>query len=246
MNNTKPDMFSKVIKSMIEDSGGSVDKIHLDKYMELMEECFMYNPRNFWLGVKIEKSPLDLMILQEVIFEKRPDTIIECGTGYGGSVYYMATLMDLMNLDGKIITVDHHEYQTQAYPKKEFIKIGGKIVAVNLDLFQEPTHPRIEHVYSDCLNADMPELRERESKTMVILDSDNSATYVYKELEKFSRMVTIGQYIIVTNTIIPEKSNGPAGAVKKFLYKNKSFIADKSREKFGISSNPGGYLLRIS
>ena len=160
MNNTKPDMFSKVIKSMIEDSGGSVDKIHLDKYMELMEECFMYNPRNFWLGVKIEKSPLDLMILQEVIFEKRPDTIIECGTGYGGSVYYMATLMDLMNIDGRIITIDHQEYPPlEAYPKKDFITVGGKTITVDIDLYQartRPKHPKIEYIFSDCLTADMP------------------------------------------------------------------------------------------
>ena len=81
---------------------------------------------------------------------------------------------------------------------------------------------------------------------MVILDSDNSAEYVYAELKKFSKIASIGQYIIVANMILQEEDGGPAGAVKKFLKEKKNFVVDKSREKFAISSNPGGYLLRIS
>lgn len=239
----KPDMFNKVIKSMIEDSGGSVDKIHLEKFMELMNDSFIFNPWNYWLGAVIQKSPLDLMILQEIMFEKRPDTIIECGTGYGGSPYYMATLMDLMNIDGKIITIDLYDHPTQAYPKKDLIMTDGKIVAVDIDLYQARTHPKIEYIISDCLTADIPKLGAR---TMVILDCDHSSNHVCAELEKYSSMVTVGQYIIVEDTVILDKSNGPAGAVEKFLSKNKNFIIDKRREKFGISSNPGGYLLKIS
>lgn len=243
----KPDMIREVIKSMIKDSGGSIDKIHLEKFMERMNECFMYNTWNYWLGTIIEKNPLDLMIIQEIMYEKRPDTIIECGTGRGGLTYYIATLMDLMNIDGKVITIDHNSNpRVVAHPKKRFITVGGKIIPVDIDVYQAstlPKHPKIEYIYSDCLTADIPKLG---TKTMVILDSDNSAKYVYLELEKFSKIVSIGQYIIVANTILQEEDGGPAGAVKKFLRKNKNFAADKSREKFGISSNPGGYLLRIS
>lgn len=242
----KQDRFIKVIKSMIKESDGSVDKVNMDKFMELMNDSFIF-PWNSWLGVIIQKSPLDLMILQKIMFEKRPDTIIECGTGDGGSAYYMASLMDLINIDGKIITIDNLEYlPIEAYPKKDLITIGRKVVAVDIDLYQartRPKHPKIEYIYSDCLTSDISKQGDR---TMVILDCDHSASHVYAELEKFSRMVSIGQYIIVEDTVIPDKSNGPAGAVKIFLSTNKNFIADKSREKFGISSNPGGYLLRVS
>ncbi len=37
-----------------------------------------------WLGVGAEKCPLDLWIYQEILVEKRPDVIVECGTRYGG------------------------------------------------------------------------------------------------------------------------------------------------------------------
>ena len=229
---------------MIKDSGGSVDKINLKELIELLNDSFIF-PWNHWLGVIIQKSPLDLMILQEIMFEKRPDTIIECGTGDGGSAYYMASLMDLMNIDGKIITIDNLEHlPIEAYPKKDLITIDGKNVAVDIDLYQvqtRPKHPKIEYIFSDCLTADIPKLGVR---TMVVLDCNHSAEHVYRELEKYSSMVTVGQYIIVEDTVAPDKINGPAGAVKKFLSKNKNFVVDHSREKFELSSNPGGFCLK--
>ena len=244
MNST---VFREVIKSMIRDSGGSVNKINLEKSIELIGECFMYNSWNFWLGKIIEKSPLDLMILQEIMFEKRPITIIECGTGYGGLAYYMATLMDLMDINGKIITIDHQKNpQMVPNPKKIFMPIDGEIVFADVNLYQKqtlPKHPKIKYIFSDCLAVDFPKLK---SKIMVVLDSDNSTGYVYAELEKFSKMVTVGQYLVVANTILADKNTNPAAAVKKFLRNNKNFVADQSREKFGITSSPGGYLLRVS
>lgn len=236
-------MLNEVIKSIIELSGGSVDKVNLGDFMEEINHSFAFAPWNYWLGVRIQKNPLDLMILQEIMFEKRPDTIIECGTGYGGSSYYMACLMDLMDIDGKIITIDSVIYPTEPHPRKDLMTIGGKTVSVDYDMYQSPVHPKIIYIHSDCLTADIPKVGDR---TMVILDCDHSADHVYAELEKFSGMVTPNQYILVEDTDAPDKSNGPASAVKKFLSKNKNFIADKSRERYEVSSNLGGYLLKVS
>lgn len=236
-------MFSKILKSIIKDSGGSADKVNLDKYMELINHSLIFNPSNHWLGVRLLKNPLDLMILQDIIFEKRPDTIIECGTLYGGSAYYMATLMDLMNIKGKIITIDQHRYPAPGYPKKDLVRIDGKILSIDSDLYQGQNHPKIQYIHSDCLAAKIPETG---AKTMVILDCNHSGKHVYKELEKFSPLVSLNQYIIVEDTDAPNKTRGPAAAVDKFLKSSKNFKADKSREKYGISSNLGGYLLKVS
>lgn len=40
-----------------------------------------------WLGVTVEKCPLDLWIYQELIFRTKPDVIIESGVNYGGGAY---------------------------------------------------------------------------------------------------------------------------------------------------------------
>lgn len=234
-------MFKDIIKSIIELSGGSVDKVNLGDFMEQINHSFMLNPENYWLGVRIQKNPLDLMVLQEIMFDKKPDTIIECGTLCGGSAYYMAGLMDLMNIAGKIVTID-----CDAHPTPVLLDVtdkDGRTVTMDCDVYQTPTHPKIEYIRSNCLTADIPTCGAR---TMLILDCDHSSEHVYAELEKFSGLVSAGQYIIVEDTDAPDKSNGPADAVQRFLNKNRNFAVDKSREKFGVSSNLGGYLLRIS
>ena len=59
----------------------------------------------FWLGYPIMKYPTDMWIYQEIIFETKPDFIIECGTAHAGSALYFASLFDLIN-HGKVITID--------------------------------------------------------------------------------------------------------------------------------------------
>ena len=221
-----------------------MDKINLDKYMESFNKAFIFPPANYWLGTKILKTPFDLMVLQEIIFDKKPDMIIECGTLYRGSAYFMACLMDLIGIDGKIITIDHEVHETQAHTKTDFVKIDGKITRIDNDVYQAPINPKIQFIHSDCLTATLPKLGAR---TMVILDCNHSTSHVYRELERFSDMVSIGQYLIVEDTdAYQEEGGGPVNAVAKFLKNNNNFTIDQSREKYGISSNLGGYLLRIS
>src|SRR5688500_13218721 len=59
----------------------------------------------YWMGTPLMKCPLYLWIYQEMIYEIKPDVIIECGTNKGGSAKYMAYLLDLIG-KGRIITID--------------------------------------------------------------------------------------------------------------------------------------------
>jgi cephalosporin hydroxylase len=49
-----------------------------------------------WMGHLLLKWPPDLWMYQEIIFETRPDLIIETGTYKGGSALYFANLFDLI------------------------------------------------------------------------------------------------------------------------------------------------------
>lgn len=234
----------KVIRSIIKSSGGSPDKFKLADFMEKFSHSFAFAPQNYWLGVTIMKNPLDLAILQQIIFDKRPDTIIECGTAYGGSAYFMACMTDLMNIDGQVITIDCEPNQTGIYHKMDFIDINGKLIGFDIQELKKPNHPKIKYIHSDCLKAKLPKIGP---KTMVVLDCHHSASHVYKELEKYSKLVSPGQYIIVEDTDAQGLAGGgPSAAVARFLKKNKQFTADKNREKYGISSNIGGFLIRVS
>lgn len=236
--------IEKVIRAIIKKSGGSPEEFDLMVFMERINHCFAFAPMNYWLGVTIMKNPLDLMILQQIMFDKKPDTIIECGTAYGGSAYFMATMMDIMNIDGRVLTIDHEPDQTQIYHKIDTVDINGKRVNFDVQEIKKPSHAKINYIHSDCLKARLPKTGKR---TMVVLDCHHSATHVFLELTKYSKMVSIGQYLIVEDTDARGlQGGGPASAVKKFLKNNKHFVIDKTREKYGISSNLGAYLLRVS
>ena len=49
-----------------------------------------------WMGVPIIQLPADVMATQEVIFATKPDIIIETGVARGGSLIFMASLLELI------------------------------------------------------------------------------------------------------------------------------------------------------
>jgi cephalosporin hydroxylase len=175
-----------------------------------------------FLGVKTMKCPLDLWVYQEIVFERRPRLILETGTGHGGTTLYLATLMDVLG-EGRVITVDW--------------RVRGR-----------PEHPRITYLEgnSTAVSDQIP----IEEPAMVILDSTHKRDHVLAELRCYSPRVSPDQYLIVEDTnlngnpVRPDFGPGPTEAVREFLAEHPEFTPDRSREKFLLSYNPGGYLLK--
>ena len=71
------------------------------------------------------------------------------------------------------------------------------------------------------------------------------------ELRLYSKFIKRGNYLIVEDTLLnghPVLNSfgpGPMEAVNEFLLENKDFIVDKNCEKFLMSLNPRGYLMRV-
>ena len=184
----------------------------------------------FWFGVPVFKCPLDLWIYQEIMFEIKPDVIIECGTADGGSALFLASICDLIN-NGNVITMD----------------IEDKGI--------KPKHKRIKYLLGSSTSKEIVEkvrsLVKNGDKVMVILDSDHHKEHVLNELKIYSKFVTKRSYLIVEDTninghpVVPSFGLGPMEAVEEFLKENKNFAVDKSKEKFYITFNPKGYLQKI-
>lgn len=184
----------------------------------------------FWLGIPTQKYPSDLWIYQEIIFETKPDIIIECGTLYGGSALFMASICDLLNR-GRVITIDIENYHNR------------------------PVHQRITYLIgsstSDKIVGEIRRLIRGDEKIMVVLDSDHHKEHVLNELRIYSQFVTVGNYLIVEDTninghpVLPSFGPGPQEAVEEFLKENDNFVVDRSKEKFYLTANPNGFLLRI-
>lgn len=184
-----------------------------------------------FLGLPIQKCPFDIFIYQDIIYDLKPDLIIETGTAYGGSALFMATICDAMD-HGEIVTVD-------------IKKVG-----------EPPEHPRIKYLIGssiapEILDSIREEIKRINPKTiMVILDSNHSKEHVLEELKLYNEFVTPGQYLIVEDTNVNGNpvnlghGPGPMEALIEFQKNNDDFETDRSVEQHFMSFNPKGYLKR--
>ena len=193
--------------------------------------------RTTWLGVKLGQNPCDLWAMQEIIYQIKPDVIIETGTWFGGSALYYAMLLDQLRNSGKVITVDIDTYGDQA--AFEFPAFKRNAIFLQGDSVSPDIIKKIE------------ELIGRDKKVMVTLDSLHTKEHVLKELQLYSRFVSPGSYLIVQDTNIhghpvhPNFPEGPMEALMEFLKGRDDFVIDSSREKFLLTFYPNGYLKRI-
>jgi cephalosporin hydroxylase len=187
----------------------------------------------FWFGTPLLKCPLDLWIYQEIIYETRPDVIIECGTHEGGSAQFLAYLLDKIG-NGRIITID-----------------------IKASHVKPPHHDRINYIIGSSIDDTTVEKARQQikpnEKVLVILDSDHSRDHVYQELLKYGPLVSKGSYMIVEDSNIggypalKSYGPGPMEAINRFLAdsRNDNFMVDDSKEKFYLTFNPKGYLKKI-
>ena len=194
---------------------------------------FVWANMTFYMGIETMKFPTDMWTMQEIIFENKPDVLIETGTWKGGSAFYYAHIMDAIG-HGTVITIDNN--------RKE-----------NL-----PSHPRILYRLGDCLSDEIfSSVRNflGYRTVMVNLDSSHTKDHVLKEMELYAPLVTEGQYMVVEDGIvghpikISDKAGnpifpGPYEAIEEFLSIHKEFECDRNREKFQIIANIKGYLRR--
>ncbi|TSC91532.1 MAG: cephalosporin hydroxylase [Parcubacteria group bacterium Licking1014_17] len=182
-----------------------------------------------FLGIPVRKCPLDLWIYQELIYKLKPDLIIECGTFRGGGALFFASICDIIH-HGEVITIDIEDIHRPAHPRIKYF-LGS---SVSLEMFDK--------VRNSVKNA---------QKVMVVLDSDHSKEHVLKELRLYSDIVTLGQYLIVEDTnvnghpVFPDHGPGPMEALDEFLKENKNFIISDVGNKFFLTFNPRGYLLKV-
>lgn len=184
----------------------------------------------YWMGIPTRKCPLDFWIYQEIMFDVKPDVIVECGTSRGGSALFLAQMCDLMSR-GAVITIDIEPSE-------------GK-----------PTHPRITHLVgsstADNIVAKVKSAIKPSDVVLVIRDSNHHKYHVDEELRIYADIVTVGSYLIAEDSnlnghpVEPEFGPGPQEAIQEFLSKNGNYVIDKSKEKFYLTFNPNGYLKRV-
>ncbi|MCP5067305.1 MAG: hypothetical protein GY946_12135 [bacterium] len=182
--------------------------------------------RSHFLGVELVQIPTDNWTMQEIISEIDPDFIVETGTYKGGSALYYASLLDALTKDGKIITVDVARQHEKA---------------ASFDLFRR----RVQFIEGDSVApetiAKISKAVKPEHTVIVTLDSLHNPVHVGKELELYSKFVSVGSYIIVQDMFF----GGMSQAVDGFLKRHPEFERDVTRERYLFTKYRGGFLKRV-
>ncbi len=179
-----------------------------------------------WLGQPVLQLPEDLIRLQEVIFELKPDVIVETGVAMGGSLLFYATLC-------------------QAIGK-------GRVIGIDIDLRphnrKKLNHPLLtlidgNSIYPETLS--QIKISQGES-VLVILDSNHSKSHVLAELNAYAPFVTPGSYLIAADGFKKELVDVPRGkeswswdnpsdAVEDFLDSHPEFILELPERRYNRS-----------
>jgi cephalosporin hydroxylase len=205
----------------------------VEKFIQVYHTANIHNMTT-WMRIPAQQSPCDLWAIQEIIWEIKPDFIVETGTFKGGGTLFMASVLQNISPSGKVITVD---IESQIVPASKLALFQERVEFIEGDSVADETIRRIAE-------------RVRGSKVMVMLDSDHHKKHVLKELRLYSQFVSPGSYLIVHDTshnghpLRTAYGEGPMEAVKDFLKENKNFVSDRSREKFLFTFLPQGFLKR--
>jgi cephalosporin hydroxylase len=191
---------------------------------------------NHWMGIPTRQNPMDVWVTQEILFEVKPDFLVECGTFKGGSATMWAMMLQEINPDARVITIDIEDKRT--------FRAKSGIAARKVDfLLGSSTSPKIVAEVTR---------RVKGKKVVVILDSAHNAEHVLNELRAYAPLVGVGSYVIVQDGVInghPLPGNtgpGPWEAVREFMQGNSEFSIDRTRERLLVTANPDGFLKRIA
>ncbi|ADZ72694.1 cephalosporin hydroxylase family protein [Polymorphum gilvum] len=148
-----------------------------------------------WFGRPIIQLPEDMIRLQEVIWEHKPDVLIETGVAHGGSLVFYASLFKAIG-KGRAIGVEielrpHNRKAIDEHPLRDYIEIvdGSSIDPATVEKVRSMIKPG--------------------EKVMVMLDSNHTKPHVLEELRAYGPMVTPGCYIIAADGIMELVAGGP-------------------------------------
>ena len=219
---------------------------------------YMYNFE--WLGRPIIQTPIDMVAMQELIWEVKPDLIIETGIAHGGSLIMNASMLALLDV------CDAVESGESFNPREN----RRKVLGVDIDIRKQnrhaiESHPmfsRIQMIQGSSTALEVLEQVESVSqdyeRILVCLDSNHTHEHVLAELGAYAPLTSVGSYCVVFDTIVedmpadmfPERpwgpGNNPKTAVWEYLKSHPEFEIDKRiSNKLLMTVAPDGYLKKI-
>jgi cephalosporin hydroxylase len=224
---------------------------------ESMSRQYVYNFS--WLGRPIIQYPQDIVGVQELIWQVKPDLVIETGVAHGGSLILSASMLALLDFaEAK----EKGGSLTPGCSRRKVIGVDIDIRSHNRDAIN--AHPFSEYITllqgSSVAAATIAEVRAAAAghkKIMVFLDSMHTHDHVRQELEAYAGLVSPGSYCVVFDTFVEDMpkgffanrpwdpGNNPKTAVFEYLKSHPEFVIDTDfQHKLAVTVAPHGFLKR--
>lgn len=214
-----------------------------------------------WMGRPIIQYPQDMIAMQEIIWEIRPDLIIETGIAHGGSLIFNASMLAMLDISDAIVAGEPFDPKLS---RRLVLGVDIDIRAHNRSAIEmHPMASRIQMIQGSSIAPEVVEqvrqVASRYSRILVCLDSNHTHDHVLAELHAYGPLVTTGSYCVVFDTIIedmpadmfPDRpwspGSNPKTAVWEYLKSHPEFEIDKSiQHKLLITVAPDGFLKRVA
>lgn len=213
-----------------------------------------------WQGRPIIQYPQEMVAMHELIWQIKPDLIIETGIAHGGSLIFNASqlaqldlcdaieagaMLDPKNSKRKVLGID---IDIRAHNRAA---IEGHLMASRIQMIQGSS------IAPDII-AQVQDIAANYSRVLVCLDSNHTHDHVLAELQAYAQLTSIGSYCCVFDTVIEDmpanmfpdrpwgQGDNPKTAVWEYLKSHPEFEIDKSiQHKLLITVAPDGYLKRV-
>lgn len=220
-----------------------------------------YSYNFFWMGRPIIQYPQDMAAMQELVWQVRPDLIIETGIAHGGSLIMNASLLAMLDYCDAI---ENGEKLDPAAPKRRVLGLDIDIRAHNREAIEaHPMSNRIDMIQGSSIAPEVIQQVKEYAKSyqtiLVSLDSNHTHEHVLAELEAYAPLTSVGSYCVVFDGVVEDMpkelagdrpwgpGDNPKTAVWEYLKSHPEFEIDKGiQDKLLITVAPDGYLKRIS
>lgn len=235
--------------------------------------AFEYSYHYTWMSRPIIQYPQDIVAMQEIIWQVKPDLIIETGIAHGGSLIMNASMLALL------------EY-CEAVEKGEVLDPNAtrrRVIGIDIDIREHnrkamEAHPmshRIDMIQGSSVDPAIVrrvhDMAKGYKRVLVCLDSNHTHDHVLQELEAYASLTSVDSYCVVFDTVVEDlpdaasanrpwgKGNNPKTAVHEYLRRlepagaaradgqSLAFEIDKTIEnKLLITVAPDGFLKRVA
>jgi cephalosporin hydroxylase len=209
-------------RELADDEGIRADAVAL----QVGAEAHRYTYQREWAGVPIIRLPDDIVVFQELVWEYRPQRIIETGIARGGSLLLDAAMQRMAGLEPSVLGID-----IAIYPHtRELLK--GHPLSAGIQMLES------DSTVGTAVDAARDFLGDAE-RALLVLDSNHTHDHVLAELRALAPLLPVGSYVLVADTIVEEfpaghyqdrpwdRGNNPMTAARAFVAERDDFELDR-------------------